>query len=545
MNENENKQAQTTIPIQQDFISMSLSQDINYIGMVNTKGSTKNFGILEPDRRKHIYILGKTGMGKSSLLENLVLQDIFKGNGICFVDPHGDSSDYIVKRIPKDRIKDLVYFNPADVDNVLGFNVLEGNNNEPDHLIVSGLLQIFEHIWQGSWSSRMEYILSNTLFALVEQKNATLLDVIRMLTDNGYREFIVNKIVNPTVKAFWTKEFVQFNDKYRTEAIAPILNKIGQLFLSPMTLNILGQKKSTLNLRQIMDNKKILIINLSKGRIGDTNMSILGSLLIGKLQLAAMSRSDTLEKDRTDFYVYIDEFQNFTTDSFATILSEARKYRLCLTIAHQYIKQLEETKNTKVKNAIFGNVGTTIVFGVGFEDAYFLSKEFAPIFTQATLVNLNKFEIAIRLSINGKSSAPFLAKTLGPIFDHAPQHDLSLLDQSSYTVAKQKVEDDIRAWMQVEYKPKQDLKKFKNKNRTQDLTNLSNALTKSHLNDLDVNPFVKIKDNSSPRVKNLNNKALQDLKVLKGLKKNVSDNQSVLKNLIKTEIEELNKLQDL
>jgi Type IV secretion-system coupling protein DNA-binding domain len=433
--------------------SFPLKEGISYIGRVSVKNEVKTFGILDEDRRKHIYLLGKTGMGKSTFLENLVLQDIHMGKGVCFIDPHGDSSEYILQRIPKDRVNDLVYFNPADLENPIGFNVLERQNGEEKYLIVSGLMQIFEHIWSGTWSSRMEYILSNTLFALMEEEDTTLLGIVRMLTDNQYRDYIIKKIQNPTVKNFWIKEFAAFNDKYRTEAIAPILNKIGQFFSSEITLNMLGQSKSTINLREIMDSGKILIVNLSKGKVGEVTMSLLGSLLITKLQLAAMSRVDLAENERKDFYLYVDEFQNFTTDSFATILSEARKYRLCLTIAHQYIKQLEETDNVKVKNAIFGNVGTMATFAVGADDAYKLAQEFAPIFTEAQLVALNKYQIAIKLAIKGRTYPPFLAQTLEPLFADPiiPLEFAEMKARENYTVKREVVRKEISEWMNKEF----------------------------------------------------------------------------------------------
>jgi Type IV secretion-system coupling protein DNA-binding domain len=433
--------------------NFELKPNITYFGQVQTKSEVKTFGILDEDRRKHMYILGKTGMGKSTLLENLIVQDIYNDKGLCFIDPHGDSSEYIIKRIPERRLKDLVYFNPSDLEFPIGLNILEATSGEDPYLVVSGLMQIFAHIWAGSWSSRMEYILSNTLFALLDVPGSTLLGVVRMLSDNDYKEYVVSQIKNPTVKNFWIKEYAAFNDKYRTEAVAPILNKVGQFFSSEITLNMMGQMVSTVNFRQIMDNSKILIINLSKGKVGESAIGLLGSMIITKLQLAAMSRVNIPEAERRDFYLYVDEFQNFTTESFATILSEARKYRLCLTLAHQYIKQLEESDNEKVKNAVFGNVGTMMCFAIGAEDAIKMEQEFEPIFSAQNLVNLSKHQLALKLGIQGKPSSPFLAQTMGPIL---PQEQTSLehaieISRANFSVPVEKARAEISKWMTEEF----------------------------------------------------------------------------------------------
>jgi Type IV secretion-system coupling protein DNA-binding domain len=433
--------------------NFELKPNITYFGKVQTKSEVKTFGILDEDRRKHMYILGKTGMGKSTLLENLIIQDIYNDKGLCFIDPHGDSSEYIIKRIPERRLKDLVYFNPSDLEYPIGMNILEPTSGEDPYLVVSGLMQIFAHIWAGSWSSRMEYILSNTLFALLDVPGSTLLGVVRMLSDNDYKEYIVSQIKNPTVKNFWVKEYAAFNDKYRTEAVAPILNKVGQFFSSEITLNMMGQAVSTINFRTIMDDSKILIMNLSKGKVGESAIGLLGSMIITKLQLAAMGRVNIPEAQRRDFFLYVDEFQNFTTESFATILSEARKYRLCLTLAHQYIKQLEESDNEKVKNAVFGNVGTMMTFAIGAEDALKMEQEFEPIFTAQNLVNLSKHQLALKLGIQGKPSAPFLAQTMPPILPDEQtelQHAVDI-SRANFTVHVDKARAEISEWMTKEF----------------------------------------------------------------------------------------------
>ncbi len=434
-------------------LMVKIRPDICYFGQVNDRGLSKKFGILQDDRRRHMYILGKSGMGKSTLLENMILQDIYNGHGVCFMDPHGDSSETILDRIPSWRKNDVIYFNPADMENPIGFNMLEAQRGEQAFLIASGMMAVFGRIWAGMWSSRMEYILNNTLLALLDTPGNTLLGVVRMLTDKDFMTKIVNNCEDPMVRNFWIKEFGSFNDKYRTEAIAPILNKIGQFFSTDLIRNILGQPKSTIDFREIMDNKKILIVNLSKGRIGEDNSTLLGSFIITKLQLAAMSRVDIPESARNDFYLYVDEFQNFTTDSFATILSEARKYRLCLTLAHQYIAQLTESGNEKVRNAIFGNVSTMVVFRIGTDDAEFMEKEFEPIFTGPQLLGLNKYQVMMKLSINGKPSIPFMSSTLPPLFDeHAGSYDAVVAQsQERYSKSKTLVRDRINKWLEFDF----------------------------------------------------------------------------------------------
>lgn len=438
-----------------------LKPDLCYFGNVSDRGINKTFGILDEDRRRHMYILGKTGMGKTTLLENMVLQDIYNGKGLCFIDAHGDSAEYILKRIPSYRQNDVVYFDPSDTEWPIGFNMLEASRNEEPFLIVSGLMAVFNRIWSGMWSARMEYILSNTLLALLETQGNTLLGVIKMLTDSNFRNKIVSSVKDPMVRNFWLKEFASFNDKYRSEAIAPILNKIGQFFSTDLIRNILGQVKSTIDIRDIMDKQKILIVNLSKGKLGEDNSALLGSLIVTKIQLAAMSRVDITEEKRKDFYLIVDEFQNFTTDSFATILSEARKYRLNLTLAHQYISQLTETGIDKIKNAIFGNVGTTISFRIGSEDAKRMEQEFEPIFTTQQLINLDKSQIALKLSIRGKATYPFLANTLSPMFvDECNSiSTIQAISRERYGTKREIITDKINRWLTEDNPPTKKNKK--------------------------------------------------------------------------------------
>ncbi|MBI5023335.1 MAG: type IV secretion system DNA-binding domain-containing protein, partial [Candidatus Magasanikbacteria bacterium] len=330
-----------------------------------------------------MYIIGKTGMGKTNMMEQMVLSDIYNGHGVGLVDPHGDFAEKILNFVPANRLNDIIYFNPADIDFPIGFNVLETIDPRHKHLVASGLMGVFKKIWPDVWSPRMEYILNNCLLALLDYPNSTLLGINRLLVDKEYRKRVIAQIQNPVVKTFWVDEYARYSERFATEAIAPIQNKVGQFLSSSIIRNIVAQVKSTINIRDIMDNKKILIMNLSKGRLGEDSSRLLGGMLITKIQLAAMERVDIPEDERNDFYMFVDEFQNFATESFANILSEARKYHLDLILAHQYIEQLDE----KVAPAVFGNVGTIVCFRVGAEDAEFLAKEFAPDFTEEDLVN--------------------------------------------------------------------------------------------------------------------------------------------------------------
>ncbi len=407
---------------------MADNDNLCYIGTVDVDNSFKSFGMLQEDRRRHVYILGKSGMGKSTLLENMVLQDIYAGHGVCYLDPLGDSAESILDQIPAYRQKDVIYFNPVDMDFPIGLNMLE-SKGEPDFLIASSLMTVLKRIWEGTWSSRMEYILNNTILALLETPGSTLLGVVKLLTDKPFRDIIIKNCDNILVKNFWEQEFPRLSPQYQSEAIAPILNKIGQFFSTGMIRNILGQSKSTINFREIMDGQKILIANLAKGKIGEDNSSLLGSMLVTKFQLAAMSRTDMPENERKDFYLYVDEFQNFITDSFATILSEARKYRLCLNIAHQYIAQLTTLESEKIKNAIFGNVGTIITFRVGASDSEILELELQPV-PKESFLNLDRGQIIVKLSVSNRTLAPFVAMTIPPIYSGLKGSKQTLINYS-------------------------------------------------------------------------------------------------------------------
>ncbi|MFA6994898.1 MAG: CxxC-x17-CxxC domain-containing protein [Patescibacteria group bacterium] len=420
-------------------------KDIAVFAQTTYRNEFKKFGIKVDDRRRHMYLIGKTGMGKSTILENMIVDDIRAGNGVAVVDPHGDLAEKIIRYIPSSRINEVIYFNPSDINYPIAFNVVEQVEPHLRHLVASGLIGVFQKLWADSWGPRLEYILRNTILAILDFPGSTLLGVVRMLSDKNYRKRVVANIKDPVVKAFWEKEFSGYADKFASEAVSPIQNKVGQFLSSSLMRNVIGQVKSSIDIRDIMDNGKILIMNLSKGRIGEDNSALLGAMMITKIQLAAMSRVDVPEKNRRDFYLYIDEFQNFSTDSFANILSEARKYRLNLILAHQYIEQLSE----KVRPAVFGNVGTMIVFRVGAIDAEELVKEFTPTFTEEDLVNLPKYEMYLKLMIDGISSSPFSAAGLPPLReDEETGNEQKVIDYSreKYASDRATVEEKIMSW---------------------------------------------------------------------------------------------------
>jgi len=420
-------------------------RDIAVFAQTTYRNEFKKFGIKTDDRRRHMYLIGKTGMGKSTILENMIVDDIRAGHGVAVVDPHGDLAEKIIDYIPDDRIEDVVYFNPSDINFPIAFNVVEQVEGHLRHLVASGLIGVFQKLWADSWGPRLEYILRNAILAILDFPGSTLLGVVRMLSDKNYRKRVVANIKDPVVKAFWEKEFSSYADKFASEAVSPIQNKVGQFLSSSLMRNIIGQVKSAVDIRDIMDNGKILIMNLSKGRIGEDNSALLGAMMITKIQLAAMSRVDVPEKERRDFYLYIDEFQNFSTDSFANILSEARKYRLNLILAHQYIEQLSE----KVKPAVFGNVGTMVVFRVGAADAEELVKEFTPTFTEEDIVNLPKYEMYLKLMIDGIASSPFSAAGLPPLRAEEKTNNTEKVinySREKYASDRETVEEKIMRW---------------------------------------------------------------------------------------------------
>ena len=425
------------------------NSDLTLFGETTFRNQHRKFGIKTDDRRRHMYIIGKTGMGKSTILENMIVEDIRAGRGVAVVDPHGELAEKVIQFIPDERLSDVIYFNPSDTDYPIAFNIVEQVDPNHRHLVASGLIGIFQKLWADSWGPRLEYILRNAILAVLDYPGSTLLSVTRMLADKAFRKKVVDKIQDPVVKAFWMKEFAGYADKFASEAVAPIQNKVGQFLSSALIRNIVGQSKSSIDLRQIMDERKILILNLSKGRIGEDNSQLLGSMMITKLQLAAMSRVEIPEANRADFYLYVDEFQNFATDSFANILSEARKYRLNLIMGHQYVEQLTE----KVKAAVFGNVGTLVVFRVGATDAEELVKEFTPTFTEEDLVNLPKYNFCLKLMIDGIASNPFSARGLMPLRSDEEtdnQEAVIIYTRNNYAANRAAVEQAIATWHEDE-----------------------------------------------------------------------------------------------
>ncbi len=426
------------------------NKDVTYFARTNFRNTNTIFGIKRKDRRQHMYILGKSGTGKSVLLHNLITQNIKNGEGVCVIDPHGELAEEILELIPEDRTKDVIYFNPADPDYHIGFNVLQIDDPKLKHLVASGIMGIFTKIWANAWSSRMEYILNNAILALLDTPGTTLLGIPRLLVDKEYRQMIIGNLKDPIVKSFWLHEYEEWREQFRNEAIAPIQNKVGQFLSTSIIRNVVGQPKSTIDIFKIMNEGKIFIVNVSKGRIGEDNSALLGGMIITKIQLAAMERVRIPEDQRKDFYLYVDEFQNFATESFANILSEARKYRLNLIIAHQYIAQISNSEGSKVSDAVFGNVGTMIIFRVGAEDAQFLEKEFEPEFTAQDLVSLPNYNVYLKLMVDGVTSRPFSAITLPPMSSVDPNNNIKdkIIESSRnlYARSRIEVESEIMKW---------------------------------------------------------------------------------------------------
>jgi hypothetical protein len=454
---------------------MSENKQCTYFGITDFRNRRTKFGIKNIDRSRHVYVIGKTGMGKSTLLENMAAQDILNGEGMCFVDPHGSAIDTLLEYVPEHRINNVVYFAPFDTNYPISFNVMEDVDPDSRHLVVNGLMASFKKIWQDAWSARMEYILTNTLLALLEYPDSTLLGVNRMLAEKDYRKEVIKHITDSSVKSFWIDEYGKWDERYAREAGAAIQNKIGQFTANPLIRNIIGQTKSSFDIRKIMDNQQIFLVNLSKGRIGEQNAKLLGGMIITKIYLAAMSRAEvggSQLESLPNFYFFVDEFQNFATESFADILSEARKYKLNLTIAHQYVAQMQE----EVRDAVVGNVGTMITFRIGAEDAELFEKQFSPVFTAEDIVNLGKFQIYLSLMIDGIGSKPFSAKTMPPIEKPSVSRIREVIEASRKQYAKERseVEKSIATWYEPIKKPEKrtiakDNKKQTSKKNTKEL----------------------------------------------------------------------------
>lgn len=424
---------------------------ISAFGVTNFRGINHQFGMLRYDRSRHVYIIGQTGAGKSGLLELFALSDIFHNQGYAIIDPHGDFAINNMKFIPGSRLNDVVYFNPADTAYPLGFNPLEVTNPNQKTNISSEVIGVLKRMFGESWGPRLEYILRYTILALLDRPETTMLDITRMLTDKTFRKETLGYCRDTVVLQFWNVEFASWNDKFVAEAVAPVLNKVGAFTANPIIRNIIGQSKSTFNIRQIMDEGKILIVNLSKGLIGEDNAAILGSFLVTKIQLAAMSRSDIPDiRDRRPFYLYVDEFQNFATDSFATILSEARKYGLNLTVANQYISQMNET----VRDAVFGNVGTMISFRVSADDAPILAKQFEPNFEAVDLLQMHNRNFVINMVIGGEKTPAFSARTL-ELPPSQADNTLHIIEHSRrmYSRSREDVEKEINAAIMPQPQP--------------------------------------------------------------------------------------------
>lgn len=418
-------------------------EDVSMFGMTNYHSHFQPFGIKREDRRRHLYVVGKSGTGKSKLLELLVTEDIRNGRGVGVLDPHGDLVDNILRNVPEHRMKDVILFDPSDTEFPISFNPLEKVDEKFKMQITIGFIDIFKKLFGNNWSDRLEHVLRYTTLALLDSPNTTVLSILKMLTDKNYRQGIVARIQDSVVKNFWVNEFAGWSEKFDSEAITPLLNKVGQLVSTNMIRNIIGQPKNTFQIRNIMDGEKILLMKVSKGLLGEENAQLIGSMIITKIYQAAMARADMRQEDRKDFYFYVDEFQNFATDTFAEILSEARKYRLCLTIAHQYIGQLSE----EIRKTVFGNVGSMISFRVGAEDAAILAGEYTPIFNVRDIINLGVREFYLKMSIDGELTEPFSGKTLDMKFaerDYTPE----IINESrkQFCTPRETVEENLKKW---------------------------------------------------------------------------------------------------
>ncbi len=409
------------------------------IGERDHRGQPLPFGLSAADARQHLYLIGKTGSGKTTLLRNLIVQHIEAGHGVGLIDPHGDLAEELLRHIPPSRADHLVYFNPGDIDFPVGLNLLAGVAPDSRHLVASGIVGALKDIWRDSWGPRLEYILYNAIAALLDCPNTTLLGVNRLLTDAKYRAWVIRQVKDPFIREFWASEYASYDARFQREAIAPIQNKLGQFLLNPVVRNILGQVRSRVSIPFVMDTGRIFIANLAKGKLGHNQANLLGSLLTTQFQLGAMARASIPEHERRDFYLFIDEFQNFGTDAFASILAEARKYRLCLTISHQYIDQL----SLPVRQAVFGNIGTLVSFRVGHADAEALRGEFGNEFQAQQLVDLDQFELVVKLLENGTNRTPFRARSLFPLGNHRGRRD-KLIARSRERYATPRVEVEVR-----------------------------------------------------------------------------------------------------
>lgn len=428
-------------------------QNISFFGATNFHGQKIPFGIKRSDRRRHLYTVGKSGSGKSKLLELLIQNDIRAGKGVGVLDPHGDLVDNIIKMIPEDRIQDVVLFDPSDLNFPVAFNPIEDVPPELKIRVTIGFIEIFKKLFGANWTPRLEHVLRYTTLALLDTPGTTILSILKMLSDKNYRQTIVRNIQDNVVKNFWVNEFAGWSEKFDNEAITPLLNKVGQFVSTNMIRNIVGQPKNLIDFRDIMDNKKIFLMKVSKGILGEENAALLGAIVVTKIYQAAMSRADTPEEDRVDYYLYVDEFHNFATDTFDEILSEARKYRLNLTMAHQFLGQL----TSKIRTTVFGNVGSLIGFRVGGEDARILAEEFNPRFSERDIINLGVRDFYIKMSIDGELCEAFSARTLDMTIPREHCGD-KVIDHSRSNFARplKEVTDILQQWEEGKFDPKVD-----------------------------------------------------------------------------------------
>ena len=420
--------------------------DLTLIGRDRWKDGHPLFGIRRPDRRQGLYVVGRTGTGKTTALATMLLQDLKVGEGVALVDPHGDLAQRVLDYVPPWRTNDVIYFNPSDVEYPIAFNPLEVTDEGEKPLVASGLVSVFRKLWADSWGPRLEHILRNAILALLDTPGTTLLAVPRFLSDEELRERLVRRITDPVVRAFWTDEFPSYAKNFRSEALSPILNKVGQFLSSPLIRNIVAQPKSTLDLRDVMNSGKVLVMNLSKGRIGEDNAALLGAMMITKLQLAAMDRARQPEEERRDFYLYVDEFQSFATESFADILSEARKYRLNLTLAHQHTTQLP----LSLRDAILGNVATIAAFRVGIADSRLLQEEFEPQFKRHDLLTLPNYRAAIKMTVDGVPRLPFSMSTVvteAPSLSEGNRETIVRVSRNRFGRSRHLVEERVNRWL--------------------------------------------------------------------------------------------------